>query len=285
MTTDTPFDRRLKRLRRDRASLRFAEADFLYRRMIEDILERLSLVKREFSEALVLGHPDALLANELRKRGARVTAADPGLAFAKGAGVQCDEDMLPFANGAFDLVICVGLLDSVNDLPGALILMRRVLRPDGLFLAAMTGAGSLPRLRSALFAADLAQSGASSPRIHPQVDVRAAGDLLVRAGFALPVVDTDKINVSYSSLVKLVNDLRAMAGTNLLQARAKTPLMRLAVAAAYNDFSLPEESHVRIVETFNIIHLLGWAPSPDQPQPAQRGSATQSLAQGLKRQA
>ncbi len=114
--------------------------------------------------------------------------------------MQCDEDRLPFADGAFDLVVSVGALDSVNDLPGALLLTRRALKPDGLFLAALAGAGSLARLRRAMLAADAAEGGAA-PRVHPQIDVRAAGDLLVRAGFALPVVDAQPVEVRFRSLL------------------------------------------------------------------------------------
>ena len=133
-----------------------------------------------------------------------------------------------------------------------------------------------------MLAADLAQSDAISPRIHPQIDVRAAGDLLMRAGFALPVVDTDTIQVRYSSLPQLITDLRAMGGTNLLHARSSVPLSRMALAVAYDAFASASEPDGKTIETFNIVQMLGWAPSPDQPQPAKRGSATQSLAESLR---
>jgi NADH dehydrogenase [ubiquinone] 1 alpha subcomplex assembly factor 5 len=192
--------------------------------------------------------------------------------------VQADEDRLPFADGAFDLVVSAGALDTVNDLPGALLLIRRALRSDGLFLGAFLGAGSLPRLKRAMLAADSIEGGAS-PRIHPQIDVRAAGDLLARAGFALPVVDAQPVDVRFSALLDLVRDLRAMAATNILAQRSRRPLGRHGLAAAIADF---EEGEERTTERFEILHLLGWAPSPDQPQPARRGSATVSLAQALK---
>jgi hypothetical protein len=172
----------------------------------------------------------------------------------------------------------VGALDTVNDLPGALLLTRRALRPDGLFLGAFAGAGSLPRLRRAMLAADSVDGGAAA-RIHPQIDVRAAGDLLTRAGFTLPVVDSQPVDVRFPSLLGLVRDLRAMGATNILGARSRRPLGRHALAAAIADF---EEAGEKTTERFEILHLLGWSPSPDQPRPAPRGSGTVSLAQALK---
>ncbi|MGZ8347199.1 MAG: methyltransferase domain-containing protein, partial [Allosphingosinicella sp.] len=190
---------------------------------------------------------------------------------------------LPFADAAFDLVVSVGVLDSVNDLPGALALVRRVLRPDGLFLAAFAGAGSLPQLRAAMRAADAAEQDGVVPRIHPQIDIRAAGDLLGRAGFALPVVDVETVTVRYSGLARLVGDLRAMGATNLLSARSKRPLGRLGLVAARAQFAAAAEADGKTAERFDIIHLSGWAPAPEQPRPARRGSATASLAEALRR--
>src|SRR6476469_1318088 len=201
-----PFDRGLRRMRRDRAAAGFAEADYLHRLIADEMLERLDLVRRSFARALDLGSGGPSLAERLRARGIEVVAADPGFLFARAReGVQCDEDRLPFADSAFDLVVSIGALDTVNDLPGALLLIRRALRPDGLFLGAMAGAGSLPRLRSAMLAADEAEGGAAA-HIHPQIDVRAAGGLLTRAGFALPVADTDPRDVRFPDLPALVRD-------------------------------------------------------------------------------
>jgi SAM-dependent methyltransferase len=282
MIADTPFDRPLRRLRRDRAALRFPDADYLHRLAVDELLDRLSLVKREFGQALDLGSFGEYLADQLRGRGLEVFSCDSGrLLAAKAGGVQCDEDRLPFADGSFDLVLSVGVLDSVNDLPGALALIRRVLRPDGLFLGAFAGAGSLARLRSAMSAGDAA-AGAAAPRIHPQIDVRAAGDLLTRAGFALQVADSASVTVRFPNLMKLVADLRAMGATNVLASRSTIPIGRPALAAATADFKAAADPDGKISERFEIIYLTGWAPAPSQPQPARRGSATASLAEALK---
>jgi SAM-dependent methyltransferase len=280
VSQDTPFDRRLRRLRRDRAAKRFHEADYLHRLMADEIVERLDLVTRGFRRALDLGCAGGTLTRRLRERGIDVVACDCGAAFAgRAGGIQADEDRLPFADGAFDLIVSAGALDSVNDLPGALLLIRRALRPDGLFLGAFAGAGSLPRLKRAMLAADSVGGGAA-PRIHPQIDVRAAGDLLSRAGFALPVVDVQPVDVRFAALLDLVRDLRAMGWTNILAGRSRTPLGRHALAGAIADF---DEGGDKTTERFEILHLLGWAPSPDQPRAAARGSATVSLAEALKR--
>ena len=280
MGEDGPFDRRLRRLRRDRAARRFGEADYLHRLAADELIERLDLVKRRFRRALDLGCAGGYLTRRLRERGLDVTPCDAGQAFARAAGgVQADEDRLPFADEAFDLVVSVGALDTVNDLPGALLLIRRALSPDGLFLGAFAGGGSLPRLKRAMLAADSVEGGAAA-RVHPQIDVRAAGDLLVRAGFALPVVDAQPVDVRFPSLMRLIGDLRAMGATNILAARSRRPIGRHGLAAAIADF---EDGEEKTSERFEILHLLGWAPSPDQPRPARRGSATASLAQALKR--
>ena len=280
MSQDAPFDRRLRRLRRDRSARRFHEADYLHRLMADELVERLDFVTRDFRRALDLGCAGGHLTRRLRERGLDVVACDSGADFARRAGaVQADEDRLPFADSAFDLIVSAGALDGVNDLPGALLLIRRALRPDGLFLAAFTGAGSLPRLKRAMLAADSVEGGAAA-RIHPQIDVRAAGDLLTRAGFALPVVDAQPVEVRFSALLDLVRDLRAMGATNILANRSRRPLGRHALAAAIADF---EDGEDKTPERFEILYLLGWSPSPDQPRPARRGSGAVSLAEALKR--
>ena len=275
------FDRTLRRRRRDRAAAHFRNHAFVRDHMVAELLERLASVKRDFSRALDLGAADGRLGEALRARGLHVVAADSGFAFARACGgVQCDEDRLPFADGSFDLVIAAGGLDMVNDLPGALTLIRRLLVPDGLFLAGFAGAGSLPRLREALLAADLAVGGAA-PRLHPQIDVRAAGNLLSRAGFALPVADSETLSVRYGDPLRLVADLRGMAATNVLCDGAP-PLGRVQVAALLAEFAAAADADGRTTEQIEIVYLTGWSPAPDQPKPARRGSGTRSLAAALR---
>lgn len=264
------FDRGLRRLRRERAAAHFAGHDFVRAHMAEELLDRLDGVTRAFDRVLELGGSDLLLAGQLRARGMTVVQADPAFALARASdGVQCDEDRLPFADASFDLIVSAGGLESVNDLPGALTLIRRILRPDGLFLGAFIGAPSLTALKAALLAGDMAAGGAAHARVHPQIEVRAAGDLLSRAGFALPVADTLTLTARYDSLFALMSDLRFMAATSLLTGAA---LRRDALAAAAAAFASRADPDGKTAERFEIVVLTGWAPSPDQPRPARRGS-------------
>lgn len=210
-------------------------------------MARIGAVRRDFQNALVLGAPD--VATALRSLGIGTTLCSAG---AIEADVQCDEDRLPFSDRSFDLVVSTGVLDSVNDLPGALILIRRALRPGGLFLGAMIGAGSLPTLRRCL--------PGSAPRFHPQIDVRAAGDLLGRAGFALPVADRETFVARYSGIGRLIRDLRANNCSNrLLNAH---PLARSAWRDAKTCFADREEEG-KTAESYSVIYLTGWAPEMD----------------------
>lgn len=274
MTSSGIFDRVARRIRRERASPRYRAHDFLRATMLDGIAERLTSVTRPLTEFLDLGcHDGAFDAGP----GRRVLRIDAGFAFANAAhGVQADEDRLPIADASMDCIVSAGVLDQVDDLPGALTLTRRVLRPDGLFLAAFVGAGSLPSLRAALMIGDGERPVA---RLHPQIDVRAAGDLLVRAGFVLPVADVEPLTVRYASLARLLADLRGMAATNMLAARL--PLGKAKLRRAEAAFAARADADGRTTERFSIIYLTGWAPGPHQPQPARRGSATVSLADTL----
>lgn len=268
------FDRAARRLHRDRAAPDFATFDFVRAEMIDGLTERLASVKRDFTDMLDLGCFDAAFPVP---PGARVTRCDAGAVFAEAAGgVQADEDMLPFASESFDLIVSAGVLDSVNDLPGALALARRVLRPDGLFLAAFCGAGTLSTLRATFREVERERPAA---RIHPQVDVRSAGDLLMRAGFTLPVADVEPLTVRYRGISGLLRDLRGMAATNIL--RDRVPLGRETLAQAAEAFAGRADPDGKTAERFDIIYLTGWAPAPTQPQPARRGSATQSMKTAL----
>ena len=266
------FDRAVRRLRRDRAQPRFADHDFLRATMLDGIAERLGSITRSFFDILDLGCFDGAFTPP---PGARVARLDPGFAFARAAnGVQGDEDRLPFADGSFDLVVSAGVLDQVDDLPGALTLIRRVLRPDGLFLGCFVGSGSLPRLRTAWRTAERQRPIA---RAHPEIDVRAAGDLLVRAGFALPVADIETLDVGYPDMGRLIDDLRGMGASNLMTGRIATT--RDTFAAAARAFA---GDGGRVGERFNLVYLTGWSPDPSQPKPARRGSATASLSAALR---
>ncbi len=274
MTPAEIFCRPLRRMRRDRAAPDYHQADFLRRFMLDEVNERLASVKREFSVALDLGCHDAAL----QLPAARIVRCDAGFAFASAAsGVQADEDRLPFADASFDLVVCAGVLDQVNDVPGALALIRRVLKPDGLLLAAFAGAGSLATLRDAL---RFAEQDRPVARLHPQIDVRAAGDLLQRAGFALPVADAERLTVRYASVFGLVHDLRRMAAGNM--AVEQHPMRRETLASAAERFAALADADGRTREFFDIIFLTAWAPGAGQPRPARRGSGTVSLAAALR---
>lgn len=273
------FDSALRARRRDRMLPAYTDHDFLHQSMLDELLDRLGDVQRDLPEALVIGCPDGRARAALEAMGKRVACVDPSFLAARAAnGVQADEDALPFADDSFDLVLACGTLDSVNDLPGALILMRRVLRPDGLMLAALAGAGSLPRLKAALLAAEGDRAG---QHIHPQVDVRAAGDLLSRAGFAMPVADGETLTIRYGDIVRLMHDLRGMGAGNVLTHRppALTRNVLMRAAAHFADGADPDG---RVAEQMTLIYLSGWKPDPSQAKPARRGSATVSLAQALK---
>lgn len=280
MSVPRIFDKALRARRRDRAAPAFAAHDFLYEAAAAEMLDRLTDVARDFHDALVIGAPSAILPDALRARGLAVTVADPGPAFAVAlGGTAVDEDVpLPFAAESFDLILTCGTLDSVNDVPGFLLQLRGLLKPDGLLLGAFLGAGSLPALRAALLAAD---GDRPAQRIHPQIDVRGAGDLLSRAGFAMPVADAQSLRVGYASLFGLLGDLRGMGAAQCL-ASPPPPLTRAGLVRAAERFAEEADADGRMRERFEIVHISGWRPDPSQPKPARRGSATVSLAEALK---
>jgi SAM-dependent methyltransferase len=275
---DSPeiFDRAARRLHRDRAAPVYASHAFLREAMLDGIAERLNGVRRSFGRVLDLGCFDGAF---VPPPNSAVTRIDAGRLFAAQAGgIQADEDLLPVDPESFDLVVSAGVLDNVNDVPGALAQIRRALKPDGLFLGAFIGGTSLPTMRASFLQAEADRPAA---RFHPMIDVRSAGDLLVRAGFALPVADSETLGVRYPNLFRLIGDLRGMAATNVL--RGRVPLARATLAAAAEAFGERADPDGRTAERFDLIFLTGWAPSPDQPKPARRGSATVSLAAALGR--
>ncbi|MEM1131424.1 MAG: SAM-dependent methyltransferase [Pseudomonadota bacterium] len=285
MTHDGPkdiFDTQRQSLHRARARAicaRDPKADIISELMAEEIIARLEWVTRDFSEALVIGNAPQSLIEILEAQNIAITRCD--IAPADKANQIALErwDILPETIGNPDLVVSLGILDAVNDLPGLLIQIRRALKPDGLFLGAMLGAGSLSHLKAAMMAADGAKA---TPHIHPQIDVRAAGNLLSRCGFTMPVTDSDTMRLRYSDMMALVRDIRAFGGTNAL-AGPIYPVGKSGLIAAFQNFANQSYSDGKTAEQLEFIWISGWAPSPDQPKPAKRGSATTSLADALRK--
>ena len=293
MPTQEPprlFDRALIAARLKRALHAAADtpgADFLLRRAAEELADRLSLVRRDFAVAAEVGAPGPHAAEVLAARGAGFTLRLAPLALDAGVGPYAraigDLESLPLANQSCDLIVSLMALHHVNDLPGALIQIRRAMRADGLFLAALAGGDTLTELRQSLTIAESEILGGAAPRVAPFADVRALGGLLQRAGFALPVVDADTVVVRYPDLFALMRDLRAFGATNALTLRSRKPLRRdvLAHAAAVyaERFADPDG---RLRATFETVWLTGWAPHESQPKPLKPGSATMRLADALK---
>ncbi|HEY4345182.1 MAG TPA: methyltransferase domain-containing protein [Parvibaculum sp.] len=281
------FDRALHARRRSRAAAHFGDHDFLIRRVAEEFADRLAAVTRAFPLALDLGsHRGALklVSVEPGKIG-RIISADLSpamLAENEGPRVAADEERLPFRDESFDLVASALSLHWTNDLPGALIQIRRALKPDGLFLGAIFGGETLIELRQSLAEAEIECEGGLSPRVSPFADLRDMGALMQRAGFALPVVDTDRVTVRYANVFRLLAELRGMGETNALIERRRTPLKRGTLTRAaeiYGEkFGLPDG---RIPATFEIVTLTGWAPHESQQKPLRPGSATGKLADAL----
>lgn len=285
--TLAPFDRALVRRHRDRAAARFGDHDFLFREIGERLLDRIDDMRRSFPVAVDLGCRTGLLADGAKGRGGIETwiSADLSAAMvacAPAPNLVADEEMLPFADGSLDLVVSTLSLHWVNDLPGALIQIRRALKPDGLFLAALWGGDTLIELRDALFEAELAAHGGVSPRTSPVADLRDAGMLLQRAGFALPVVDSDLLTVTYSDALALMRDLRGMAETNATRERSRRPSSRAFLADAAARYATDHAgADGRIVASFQAIFLTGWAPAASQQQPLRPGSAKARLSDAL----
>jgi SAM-dependent methyltransferase len=280
------FDRRAWRLHRERAARRGC-VDFLHAVAAGRLVDRLGDISRQFRVALDLGAYSGTLSRALEERPGteRVVAADPSIVLLRrnpGMRVAVDPELVSFRSGSFDLVVSALALHWVADLPGALVQLRRSLRPDGLFLAAMLGGDTLAELRAVLIEAELAEEGGASPRVSPTAGLADVAALLQRAGFAMPVADAEKIVVNYRNMFALLYDLRGMGETNALAARRRRPLRRstLARAAALyaERYGLVDG---RIPATFELLCLAGWAPDAGQPRPLRRGSATHRLADAL----
>lgn len=281
------FDRALLARRRARASGSAGGHDFLLERVADDIAERLSIVRRAFPLAANVGAHHGVVSRRIAGlagiEGVIDVDGTPELVMgAPGMHVVADEDALPFADGSLDLVVSGLSLQLVNDLPGALIQIRRALKPDGLLLAAMLGGATLKELREVWLAAEAEVSGGASPRVAPFADVRDMGALLQRAGFALPVVDSETVTVNYPDPFALMREVKAMGASNMLTARRRTPVTRrLLLRAAEIYVERFAAADGRVPATFEILTLTAWAPDESQPKPLRPGSAQTRLADAL----
>jgi SAM-dependent methyltransferase len=263
-----------------------AGASFLLDRAVDDLGERLSTVGRRFGEAAALfclsgAARDSVLAAGKADSVIRIEADQALLGGEEGLVGSFDH--IPLAPESIDLAVSLLSLHEANDLPGALIQIRRALRPDGLFLGALAGGGTLAELRESLLAAETEVHGGASPRVAPFTDVRDAGALLQRAGFALPVADVETVTVRYSSMFGLLRDLRAMGASNALLARTRRPGSRRLFARTAEIYAERfSDADGRIRATFAVVWLSGWVPHASQQKPLKPGSADVSLAKVLK---
>lgn len=280
-----PFEPWLVRQRKRRARASFRKAAFLHEHVAADLAERLEAIPRRFERVLVLGggglFEEAVAGRpELAARIGTMIHAD----LAEG-DVVLDPERLPFADGAFDLAVSPLALHSVNDLPGALVQLRRALKPDGLLLASVFGGETLKELRFALIQAESDLTGGAGPRVAPFTDLQDLAHLLQRAGFALPAADRDALTVRYGDPMRLLTDLRAMGETAALTDRSPRALSRRILArtfAIYAGHFADDDARVRA--TFEILTATGWAPHESQQKPLKPGSAKTRLADALKTQ-
>src|SRR2546423_449671 len=273
------FDRALLRRRRERARALGPET-FLIDRVASDLAERLGAVLRQFDMTVDLGTPTDAVRKALADNASigRLIAASSS----PEGDVVADEEALPFRDGSLDLVASALALQFVNDLPGTLVQIRRALKPDGLFLAALLGGETLTELRQAFAEAETEIEGGVSPRVAPFADVREMGALLQRAGFALPVTDVERLTVRYSSPFTLMSELRRMGATNSLTEQRRTPLRRATLKRMTEIYAQRfADPDGKIRATFEIVWLSGWAPHENQQKPLRPGSAQARLADAL----
>ncbi|WP_292897411.1 methyltransferase domain-containing protein [Nitratireductor sp.] len=280
------FDSELSLLRKKRA-LKYGDPDahFLMHRVADDLGERLATVERHFDHAAAAFclTDDAVRTMLSGGKTKVVTRIETDPAFLDGDGRIADAETFPAEPASFDLIVSLLNLHEINDIPGMLAQIRRALKPDGLFLGAMAGAGTLQELREVLLAAETELSAGAAPRVSPFADVRDVGGLLQRAGFALPVADLETITVRYATMFDLMRDLRSMGATSVLTARSRKPATRalfMRAAQLYAErFSDPDG---RIRASFNIVWMSGWAPHESQQKPLAPGSARMSLKEALE---
>ncbi|MER9129469.1 methyltransferase domain-containing protein [Mesorhizobium sp. M0598] len=268
--------------RKRRAMARpIAGADFLMRRAAEDLADRLGAVERRFGKAASLFCQTPAAAEVLAESG-KVTEnvrVEADAAFLGGQpGLLAPLETVPFEPESLDLAVSLLSLQAMNDIPGMLVQIRRALKPDGLFLGAFAGTGTLSELRESLLAAETELYGGASPRVIPFTDVRDAGALLQRAGLALPVADVETITVRYDSLFGLIADLRAMGETSALVDRSRRPGTRALFARAAEIYAERfSDADGRVRASFSVVWMSGWAPDASQQKPLKPGSAKISL--------
>jgi SAM-dependent methyltransferase len=269
-------------MRRARGA-RLGGESFLAAEVGANLAERLSAVQRHFHRALDLGSRLAVsrILRPFADNWIATSMARDDISHHTHA-VVADEETLPFADSSFDLVVSTLSLHAVNDLPGSLVQIRRALKPDGLFLAALFGGSTLADLRSAFAAAESDVMGGASPRVAPFADVRALGTLLQRAGFALPVTDVESIDVRYREFATVVSDLRQLGESNALAGRTRVAMRRQLLAALTDHYTAEgTDAEGRLRARFDVIYLTGWAPHESQPKPLKPGSATIRLEDAL----
>jgi hypothetical protein len=251
------FDMKLRALRRERAAREGPEL-FLAERLFNDCLDRISLIKRKFERGLLIGCPDPGWPGRLRAFAGHVDVRDPGISFAARAhGAPIVEDEWEPPAQAYDLVLAIGTLDTINDLALAFRLLFYSMKPDGLLIGVLAGGDTLRQLRSAMRAADLVR-GIAAAHIHPRIEASALSPLLANQGFKGPVVDVERVQLSYPSLERLVRDLRHMAATNILCSKppSLTRTQRDAAVRAFADAG----DDGRTIEIFELLHFAAWTP-------------------------
>jgi SAM-dependent methyltransferase len=278
------FDRQRIRANRDRAARQPGQHGFLHDWAARNLVSRLDDIKRDFPLALLIGAQGAEVFQVHEKIGRLITMDLSAGLLQKQSGLllQGDEEALPFAPEVFNLVASPLVLHNTNDLPGALLQIRQCLKPDGLFLAAMLGGETLHELRGVMMEAETNRRGGISPRIAPFADKPQAGALLQRAGFNLPVIDSEIVTVTYDNAFSLMHDLRLMGEGNAIIRRDKTfagrALFMEAADLYQNRFAEPDG---RIRASFEIIFMIGWAPHDSQQKPLRPGTAQHRLADAL----
>ena len=289
-TTPMPpqiFDRAALTRCRERAAAADTIPDFLLHYTADDFIERLSVIKRVFPTVLCCSAATGAVAAAVRQRKGTETviSSEMSLPLAQRLtrpALVLDEEALPIRPGSIDLTVSALTLHFTNDLPGALTQIRQVLKPDGLFLGVLLGGATLNELRQSTLEAEMEIHGGASPRVAPFADVRDLGSLLQRAGFALPVTDSETLTVTYPTPLHLMRELKAMGASNVLKERRTTPMTRRLIMRIAEIYAARfSDNDGRIRATFELLTMTGWAPHENQQRPLKPGSAASRLADVL----